>query len=141
MTELLNVVVIVTAAAVGLTIHEVSHYTACRLVGASASPVLYYRNLAEWGPAVRTELRHHTPTTLRIVSLAPLVMLVPVAVEYARRPDLFAEPRVAVGLAMWCVTALPSPVDIYNAYHAGEVDSINAVAYGTHPRHAAAEGI
>lgn len=122
----------------GLLVHETTHYLACRLLDAPARPS--YR----WGamfpnPVIRTELRAHTPTTYRMVTLAPLVVFAPSVVGVLWFFPLSGD---LAGLAvMWCLTTMPSPADFKQAYAADGLATWHDVWQGKHSNHAAAEGV
>lgn len=133
---------IITVAVVGMVAHEAAHYVACRLAGAPARPTILWDGLATT-PAIQTPERAHTPTTMRAVALAPLVVLVPSVVAGLalglHTPT--TGPPVQAAWILWCICCLPSGSDCKIIWHAGELETWREVWFGTHPAHAAAEGL
>jgi hypothetical protein len=126
-------------AAAAITAHELTHYAAAWLFGHDP----WFTYLWEgWlpTPAVAHDLAEVTPWECRLTSLAPLTLLVPTVAIYAAGLH-HAHPEGGRLLAMWALGAVPSPIDVENAYYADAVLDYQAVWYGDHPTHAAAEGI
>lgn len=121
----------------GLAAHETTHYLAARAAGSPA------RFDYMWGailpsPAVRVEPLALTPTTYRVVCLAPLVVFLPLV-----GAGLALDPT-GPALGLWVMGGLmlvPSPPDWRQAYHAGDVAVLQRAAAGPHPSHQLAEGI
>lgn len=135
----MRVAAALVAALVGLAAHELAHWAVCRAVGGRPTFIIQWRGL-NTGPAVRMHLRAHTPTTVRLAAAAPLAMSVP-SVLAVIAFGVPANPTVVAALAMWCLGTMPSPPDLYNIYHAGVLETYHRVWSGSHPNHAAAEGI
>jgi hypothetical protein len=126
-------------ALAAMAAHELAHYTAAWLFG--HDPWFTYL----WDgwlptPAVGHDLADATPWECRVTSLAPLALGLSSLAIYAT--GLYhVHPDGWELLVMWSVGAVPSPVDLENVYYADVVREYQAVWYGDHPIHAAAEGI
>lgn len=130
------------AAIAGIVAHEGAHYVACRAFGAPASPAMRWVGLSTV-PCIETDILHLTPTTCRIVALAPLVtLLASLGGIHALGPWIdFTDPTIALATVAWISTQVPSGTDWRIAYDASELPMLQAVAEGPHPTHQAAEGI
>lgn len=140
---MLEWVIVLGITVVGIGAHELTHAAACYYYGARWRPMVHWTGRMP-NPAIGTELRDHTPRTLRAVSLAPLVMFVPAAVMIAvigPKTVVFGDGLVESALFMWCLCSFPSLTDWRNAKRADDLEAMHAVWYGDHPVHRLVEGI
>lgn len=130
----LAVLALLTAVAVGTVVHELLHAGVLRAAGVSVSlQWLGDRSTGTLGSLLggalaAVQLRrvpeHTSPWTLRIASLSPLVLVLPLlAIPAGFVADPFAggDPIAQAAVLGWMACALPSPADFSMAWHAEDV--------------------
>lgn len=117
------------AVALGVVVHEALHLAVLRAAGVRCELQLDGSggHLAGFGgalAAVRLRSVPAAPLTLRVASLAPLALLLPVlSIPAGVVPDPFATGNVVAQGAVvgWFACALPSPADFSIAFHAEDL--------------------
>ena len=131
-------------AIVAVMAHEAAHYAVALATGDTPSLRITTDHAILPSPAVNVEPIRYTPTTFRVLNLAPLALCLP-ALAVGLSPWGPGLLTLGAGydsamLAMWVLGTVPSPPDWWNAYYASNLDTWHAVRNGDHPTHAAAEG-
>lgn len=131
-------------AIVAVMVHEGAHYAVALAVGDTPSVRITTDHAILPSPAVNVDPLRYTPTTFRVLNLAPLVFCLPaLAVGLSPWGPAILPPDYALAssaLTLWVLGTVPSPPDWRNAWHAGELNTYHAVREGPHPNHASAEG-